>query len=89
MAVAAERYERFFTTSTKNTGDTREPGQRDRDRILYTSAFRRLAGITQVVAPVEGHVFHNRLTHTLEVAQIGRRLAEKLLQNYDEVGFPR
>ena len=60
----------------------REPGrrnnfQRDRDRILYTSAFRRLAWVTQVVSSEEGEPFHNRLTHTLEVAQIGRRLAEK------------
>ena len=51
--------------------------QRDRDRILYTSAFRRLAWVTQVVSSEEGEPFHNRLTHTLEVAQIGRRLAEK------------
>jgi dGTPase len=58
--------------------DYRTPGQRDRDRILYSSAFRRLAGVTQVVAADEGHVFHNRLTHSLEVAQVARRLVEKL-----------
>lgn len=58
--------------------DPREPGAKDRDRILYTAAFRRLAGVTQVVGPLEGHVFHNRLTHTLEVAQLARRLAEHL-----------
>ena len=58
--------------------DQRTPFQRDRDRILYTSAFRRLAGITQVVAPTERYPVHNRLTHTLEVAQVARRLAEKL-----------
>jgi dGTPase len=56
----------------------RTPGQSDRDRVLYTSAFRRLAGVTQVVGPLEGHIFHNRLTHTIEVAQIARRLAERL-----------
>ena len=48
------------------------------DRIIYTSAFRRLAWVTQVVSAQEGDPFHNRLTHTLEVAQVGRRLAEKL-----------
>lgn len=58
--------------------DQRTSFQRDRDRILYTSAFRRLAGVTQVVAPTERHLVHNRLTHTLEVAQVARRLAEKL-----------
>jgi dGTPase len=56
----------------------RSPGQRDRDRILYTDALQRLANVTQVASPGEGIVFHNRLTHTHEVAQIARRLAEKL-----------
>jgi dGTPase len=59
--------------------DQRTQFQRDRDRILYTSAFRRLAGITQVVSPAERQIVHNRLTHTLEVAQIARRIAEKTL----------
>jgi dGTPase len=58
--------------------DQRSPFQRDRDRILYTTAFRRLAGITQVVSPNERPPVHNRLTHTLEVAQVARRLAEKI-----------
>ena len=59
--------------------DYRTPAQRDRDRILQTSALRRLADVTQVVAPMEGHGFHNRLTHTIKVAQIGKRLAQRLL----------
>jgi dGTPase len=54
--------------------------QRDRDRILYSSSFRRLANVTQVVNPRESHVFHNRLTHSLEVAQIARQISEKFLQ---------
>jgi len=56
--------------------DQRSPAQRDRDRILYSGAFARLAEITQVVSPERGYVFHNRLTHSLKVAQIARRLAE-------------
>ena len=64
--------------------DQRGPFQRDRDRIIYTSAFRRLAWVTQVVSAHEGDPFHNRLTHTLEVAQIGKRLAEKLLKEQPE-----
>jgi dGTPase len=76
------RYERFHSDSPP---DNRTDGQRDRDRILYTSAFRRLAGVTQVVSAHEGHVFHNRLTHSLEVAQLARRAAEKLLREQPRV----
>jgi len=59
--------------------DQRTPAQLDRDRILYSTEFRRLAGVTQVVSPGEGEIFHSRLTHTLKVAQIARRLAEMFL----------
>ena len=59
-------------------GDQRSAFQRDLDRIIYSSEYRRLAGVTQVVSALEGHVFHNRLTHTLKVAQVARRLAERL-----------
>ncbi len=58
--------------------DYREPAQKDRDRLLFCSAFRRLAGVTQVVSVQEGHIFHNRLTHSLKVAQIAKSLAHKL-----------
>lgn len=61
-------------------GDDRDDFQRDRDIILYTRSLGRLSGITQVLSPEAGHVLHNRLTHTLQVAQVGRRLAEKLLK---------
>lgn len=61
--------------------DQRNAPQRDRDRILYSSAFRRLAGVTQVVwAREEGYLLHNRLTHSLKVAQVGRRIAEMFLE---------
>jgi dGTPase len=59
--------------------DQRRESQRDRDRVLYSSAFRRLGGVTQVVAAQdEGYLVHNRLTHSLKVAQIGLRIAEML-----------
>jgi dGTPase len=64
--------------------DQRTPFQRDRDRILYCSAFRRLAGVTQIVAADEADVFHTRQQHTLKVAQLGRRLAQRCLENQRE-----
>ncbi|HXJ94555.1 MAG TPA: dNTP triphosphohydrolase [Terriglobia bacterium] len=59
-------------------GDDRSEFERDRDIILYSSAFKRLSGITQVVSAHIGHVFHNRLTHSLQVAQVGRSLVQKM-----------
>jgi dGTPase len=56
----------------------RTRAERDRDRILYSSALARLAYVTQVTAPESGHTFHNRLSHTFKVAQVARRNTERL-----------
>ena len=60
--------------------DGRSQYQKDRDKILYSTYFRRLADTTQV-ASGGAVAFHNRLTHTLEVAQIARRITERMCEN--------
>lgn len=81
----AERQDRFHRPpASKDPGDERTPFEKDRDRLVYSSNFQRLGRVTQVVAPNDRFLTHNRLTHSLEVAQIGRGLANSLRTRADQ-----
>ncbi|MEX0346497.1 MAG: deoxyguanosinetriphosphate triphosphohydrolase [Rhizobiaceae bacterium] len=71
---------RFYAESVSRT---RTPFQRDRDRIIHSTAFRRLKHKTQVFVAHEGDHYRTRLTHTIEVAQIARALARALCLDED------
>eukprot|EP01042_Synura_sphagnicola_P033305 gene33305-42783_t len=79
-AHAATSSGRRFTEAAPGS---RSEYQRDRDRIVHSSAFRRLEYKTQVFVNHEGDLFRTRLTHSLEVAQIARVLARSLKLNED------
>jgi dGTPase len=70
-------------THPEREPDFRTAYQRDRDRILHTTAFRRLEYKTQVFINYEGDYYRTRLTHTLEVAQLGGAIARALGANED------
>ena len=67
----------------ENESSIRSPYQRDRDRIIHSSSFRRLKHKTQVFVNTEGDHYRTRLTHSIEVAQIARTLARSLGLNED------
>jgi dGTPase len=70
--------DRLFPITDKPAADYRSAYRRDYGRLLHSPAFRRLQGKTQLFAGLESDFFRNRLTHSLEVAQIAKGIATKL-----------
>lgn len=64
--------------------DPRSSQEKDRDKILHSDEFRRLAGVTQVTSAVEIYSFHNRLTHSLKVAQIAKAIVPVLNSKFGD-----
>ena len=93
LEALEENLSRFASRSSRSLGRERPETpsplrteyQRDRDRIIHTNAFRRLKHKTQVFLAPSGDHFVTRLTHTLEVAQVGRTIARALNLNEDLV----
>ncbi len=71
--------ERMYPEPVQSAGDHRHAAERDRDRILHSSAFRRLQGKTQVFGIGQADFYRTRLTHSIETAQLARAIARNLI----------
>ncbi len=85
MAYAARDRERWVTEDPVTKRADRDDFARDRARLVHSASLRRLSGKTQVLGPASDDFVRNRLTHSLEVAQIGREFGEALGCNADVV----
>ena len=77
--------ERRYPEKSRSGKDHRHATDRDRDRILHSSAFRRLQGKTQIFGIGQADFYRTRLTHSLEVAQIARAIAHNLCEEHPEL----
>lgn len=74
----AQRYDSHGNKKLTNPSDSRTIFQKDRDKVMYCNAFRRLSGKTQIFSVSQGDHLRTRLTHSLEVSQIARSISAQL-----------
>jgi dGTPase len=83
--MGKEHQQARIITEKSRPGDFRSLAEHDHDRILYSSAFLRLAGVAQVAHVADGSLVHNRLTHSLKVGMIAHGLAIRLAREQKEI----
>lgn len=81
--MASHRLQR--STEAALPGELRNPFEKDRDRLLYSHAFLRLAGVTQISSTNRQGQHHFRLAHSIKVGQVGAALARTLIERYESV----
>jgi len=79
-----DSHERQISDGNRLLQGYRLDAQTDMDRIWYASEFRRLEGVTQVVPPQDEFVFHDRLTHSMKVAQVAATIARMLIHRAED-----